>query len=66
MGAVREYNDTTALLNGRYRVLDSDGVVIYESFATPVEEESKALGAGDTEGGAWIDSDTAEQSGSTE
>jgi hypothetical protein len=64
--ASAEHDDTTGLWNGRYRILDSDGVVAYESFATPVEEESKALEAADIEAKAWIDSDTARLSGSTE
>jgi hypothetical protein len=61
-----EHDDTTGLWNGRYRILDNNGIVVYESFATPVEEESKALEAADTEARAWIDSDTTRLSGFTE
>ena len=64
--ASAEQDDTTGLWNGRYRILDNEGIVVYESFATPVDEESKALEAADTEARAWIDSDTAELSGSPE
>jgi hypothetical protein len=62
--ASAEQDDTTGLWNGRYRILDNEGIVVYESFATPVDEESKALEAADTEARAWIDSDTAKLSGS--
>jgi hypothetical protein len=62
--ASAEHDDTTGLWNGRYRILDNEGIVVYESFATPVDEESKALEAADTEARAWIDSDTAKLSGS--
>lgn len=64
--ASAEHDDTTGLWNGRYRILDNDGIVVYESFATPVAEESKAPETANTEARAWIDSDTAKLSGSSE
>jgi hypothetical protein len=64
--ASAEHDDTNGLWNGRYRILDNDGIVVYESFATPVDEESKALEAADIESRAWIDTDTAKLSGSSE
>ncbi|SDA27141.1 hypothetical protein SAMN05216315_13224 [Nitrosospira sp. Nsp18] len=64
--ASAEHDDTTGLWNGRYRILDSDGIVAYESFATGLDEESKAQEAANTEARAWIDGDTAKLSGSAE
>ncbi|MDQ3186633.1 MAG: hypothetical protein M3Q16_09325 [Pseudomonadota bacterium] len=58
-----EYDDTTSLWNGRYRILDSDGIVVYESFSTPLNEESKAQEAANVEARAWIDGDTGKLSG---
>jgi hypothetical protein len=66
IAASAEHDDTTGLWNGRYRILDNDGIVVYESFATPLDEESKALEAAQAEARAWIDSDTAKLSGSPE
>ena len=62
--ASAEHDDTTGLWNGRYRILDSDSIVVYESFATSLKEESKALEAAHVEAREWIDSDTARLSGS--
>jgi hypothetical protein len=64
--ASAEHDDTTGPWNGRYRILDNDGIVVYESFATPLDDESKALEAANTEARAWIDSDTAKLSDSPE
>jgi hypothetical protein len=64
--ASAEHDDTAGLWNGRYRILDSDGIVVYESFTTPLSEENKAREAANAEAKAWIDSDTAELSGSAE
>lgn len=64
--ASAEHDDTTGLWNGRYRILDNEGIVVYESFATPLDEESKALETAHVEARAWIDSDTAKLSGSPE
>lgn len=64
--ASAEHDDTTGLWNGRYRILDNDGIVVYESFATPLSEESEAQEAANVEARAWIDSDSAKLSGTTE
>ena len=37
--ASAEYDDSLNLWNGRYRILDQDGIVVYESFTTPLDEE---------------------------
>ena len=62
--ASAEHDDATDLWNGRYRILDDKGIVVYESFATPLNNENEALEAANTEARAWIDGDTAELSGS--
>ncbi|MEP6605947.1 MAG: hypothetical protein ABJA60_07490 [Nitrosospira sp.] len=64
--ASAEHDDGTGLWNGRYRILDSNGVVTYESFTTSLNEESKAQEAASEEARAWIDSDTAKLSGMPE
>ena len=64
--ASAEHDDTTGLWNGRYMILDNDGIVVYESFATALNEESEAQEAANTEARAWIDGDTAKLSGTTE
>jgi hypothetical protein len=61
-----EHDDATDLWNGRYRILDSNGMVVYESFSTALNEENKAQEAANLEARAWIDSDTAKLSGTTE
>lgn len=64
--ASAEHDDSTSLWNGRYRILDSDGIVAYESFTTSLNEESEAQEAAEEEAHAWIDSDKAKLSGTTE
>jgi hypothetical protein len=64
--ASAEQDDTAGLWNGRYRILDNEGIVVYESFVTPLDEESKALETAHVEARAWIDSDTDKLSGSPE
>lgn len=64
--ASAEHDDITGLWNGRYRILDNDGIVVYESFATASNEESEAQEAANTEARAWIDGDTAKLSGAPE
>jgi hypothetical protein len=44
-----ERDDTTGLWNGRFRILGSNGVVAYESFAEPADE------AASTKARAWVD-----------
>lgn len=50
-----ECDDTTHLWNGRYRILDDKGMVIYESFVEPLHDQDKALEAANAEARAWID-----------
>ena len=52
------------LRNGRGKARDSNGMVVYESFAARLDEESKAPEAAHAEATAWIDSDTARLFGS--
>lgn len=64
--ASSEYDEGSALWNGRYRILDSNGIVAYESFTAALNDESKSLEAADKEARAWIDSDPDSLSGSPE
>ena len=50
-----EHDDSTGLWNGRYRILDDKGIVIYESFVKPLHDEDKAYEAANVEARAWID-----------
>jgi len=50
-----ELDDSTNLWNGRYRILDDKGIVIYESFVEPLQDQKKAHEAADVEARAWID-----------
>jgi hypothetical protein len=50
-----EFDDATGLWNGRYRILDDTGIVIYESFVEPLPDEDKAYETADVEARAWID-----------
>jgi hypothetical protein len=64
--ASAEPDNTTCLWNGRYKTLDHEGIVVYESFSTSLDEESKVQKAAHTKAKAWIDSDIAKLSGSPE
>jgi hypothetical protein len=50
-----ERDDSTGLWNGRYRILDDKGVVVYESFVEPLHDQNKADEAATVEARAWID-----------
>ena len=50
-----ERDDTTGLWNGRYRILDEKGVVAYESFAEPTDDENSAHEAASAKARAWVD-----------
>jgi hypothetical protein len=52
-----EQDGVTHLWNGRYRILDNDGMVAYESFTTSVNDEAEAQKMADTEARAWIDNE---------
>jgi hypothetical protein len=49
-----ERDDTTGLWNGRYRILEQQGTVAYESFAEPTDDESKAHEAASAKARAWV------------
>jgi hypothetical protein len=50
-----EHDDPTGLWNGRYRILDSKGIVIYESFIEPLNDENEAHEAAIAAARDWID-----------
>lgn len=50
-----ERDDATGMWNGRYRILDNKGMVVYESFVKPLQDQNKAHEAADMEARAWID-----------
>lgn len=50
-----EFDDSTGLWNGRYRILDDKGIVIYESFVEPLQNEDEAYENAAAEARAWID-----------
>lgn len=53
--AASEWDDASGLWNGRYRVLDDKGMVVYESFVKPLHNEEEAYQAANAEARAWID-----------
>lgn len=53
--AASEWEDASGLWNGRYRVLDDKGIVVYESFVKPLQGEEEAYRAANAEARAWID-----------
>lgn len=60
-----EHDDTMDVWNGRYRILDKDEKVVFESFVPPLDVESKAQEAANVEARAWIDGDSDQLSGTT-
>lgn len=50
-----ERDDSSGLWNGRYRILDNKGIVIYESFVEPSNDEDKAYEAAGAAARDWID-----------
>ncbi|SFW30421.1 hypothetical protein [Nitrosovibrio sp. Nv17] len=58
-----EHDDTVNLWNGRYRILDRENVVVYESFSPPVADEAEARSAAHAEARAWVDDDPDALSG---
>lgn len=61
-----EHDSTIGLWNGRYRIQDKGGKVVFESFVPPLKEEGESLEAANAEARAWIDGDTAKLSGTIE
>lgn len=60
-----EHDETMDVWNGRYRILDKDGKVVFESFSPALEAENKAQEAANVEARAWIDGDGDKLSGTT-
>ena len=52
---VAEYDDNSGCWNGRYRILNDDGVVAYESFVKPLSNQDEANEAAKIAARAWID-----------
>ena len=52
--------------NGRYRILDLERRIIFESFVPPLDDESDALETAHVEAQAWIDGETSILSGAME
>ncbi len=50
-----DHDDATGLWNGRYRILDDKGIVVYESFVEPLSDQDQAGEAASVEARAWID-----------
>jgi hypothetical protein len=50
-----ERDDASGLWNGRYRIMDDEGIVVYESFVEPLHDEDKAYEAANVAARAWID-----------
>jgi hypothetical protein len=50
-----ERDDASGLWNGRYRIMDDKGMVVYESFVEPLHDEDKAYEAANVAARAWID-----------
>lgn len=50
-----EQDDVTKQWNGRYRILGQDGIVTYESFADPVNDEDNASALAEEAARFWID-----------
>jgi hypothetical protein len=53
--AAAEYDDTSSLWNGRYRILDDQGIVVYESFVEPLSDQGQANEAANAAARDWID-----------
>lgn len=50
-----EQDDVTKQWNGRYRILGQDGIVTYESFVDPVDNEDNASALAEEAARIWID-----------
>ena len=53
--AAAEHDDTSDLWNGRYRILDDQGIVVYESFVEPLSDQDQASDAANVAARVWID-----------
>lgn len=50
-----EQDQSSGLWNGRYRILDDKGIVVYESFVEPLHDQEKATITANAEARTWID-----------
>jgi hypothetical protein len=50
-----EFDDSSSLWNGRYRILDDKGIVVYESFSAPLQDQEKAAISANEAARGWID-----------
>jgi hypothetical protein len=48
-------DDSTGLWNGRYRILDEKGIVVYESFVDPGPGQEAAEEAAKRKAREWVD-----------
>ncbi len=53
-----EHDDNSNLWNGRYRILDDERVVAYESFVEPQSDKEKANEYAKKTAQEWIDAQT--------
>lgn len=54
-----EHDDNLGLWNGRYRILDDEDVVAYESFVEPQSDEKEAHENAIKTAHEWIDAQTS-------
>jgi hypothetical protein len=50
-----ECDDNSGVWNGRYRILDDNGVVAYESFVDPLTNKEEANEAAKKKAHEWVD-----------
>jgi hypothetical protein len=50
-----ECDDTSGTWNGRYRILDDQGMVVYESFVEPRSDQAEAHEAAKKKAHEWVD-----------
>jgi len=50
-----DYDDASKCWNGRYRIMDDNDIVVYESFVEPSRDADEAQAAADREARAWVD-----------
>jgi len=50
-----EHDDITKDWNGRYRIMNSEGIVAYESFSDPQKSEDIAKTAAEKAARSWVD-----------
>jgi hypothetical protein len=48
-------DDSSKLWNGRYRILDEKGIVVYESFVDPRPDQEAAEEAAKQKAREWVD-----------